>query len=244
MPSWSLPISVRLHSWLRQQGDCGVVRRRVHHAIGHVDAVRAAVGRVVVVPPEDLPGGKADRHHVRIQVLDVHHTVHHHRRGRVGTVRMRGDPEGHGPRHAQLQDVRAGDRAGDVPGIGQVAARQRPARRGRPPGLPGRLARSRRGGRAARRARPAHRRGLGRARRRTRAAAASAAADGQPRGHHQGHAAHRGPPVGAGRPAGPAASRTPQYTHDCLPVRVPPSGAHYRPPASRWSLHLNLISLC
>ena len=73
----------------RRQGERGVIRRPVHHCVGHVDAVRAAVGRVVGVPPQDLAGGEADRHHVRLQVLDVNHAVHHHRRGRVSAVGVR-----------------------------------------------------------------------------------------------------------------------------------------------------------
>ena len=191
MPSWSLPISVRLHSWRAGRGvqrERGVVRGRVDHPADHVDAVRAAVGRVVGVRPEHPAGGQADRHHVGLQVLDVDHAVHDHRGGRVGAVGVRGrGPQRHGPGHAELRDVRAGDRAGHVAGVGQVGARQRPARRG-PAG---------RGDRAARGDRLP---GLGRAGRRGAGAAtaAAAAADGQARGQQQGEAGHRGPPARAG----------------------------------------------
>ena len=120
----------------RRQGDRGVVRRRVHHPAGHVDAVRAAVERAVVVRPQDLAGGELDRHHVRLQVLQVHHAVHHDRRRRVTVGEGRRcrlhrstRPARTTPRPAR--DIRAGDRAGDVPRVRQVAARQRPARRDR-----------------------------------------------------------------------------------------------------------------
>ena len=146
MPSRSLPISVRLHSCppvAAVQRDRGVVGGRVNRPVDHVDAVRAPVGRVVGVPPEDLAGGEADRHHVRLKILRVDHTIHHDRAwwrtGRTAAS-MR-----HGPGHTQLRDVRAADRAGDVARVRQIAARQRPARRDR------RIGRGARRGRAGRR---------------------------------------------------------------------------------------------
>ena len=120
----------------RREGNRGFVRRRVHGSADDIDAVRAAVQRVVVVRPQDLAGGEPDRHHVRLLILGVHHAIHHHRRRRV-TIRQASGPgyarrlDRHAPRHAQRRHIRAGNRAGDIPGVRQVAARQRPARRHR-----------------------------------------------------------------------------------------------------------------
>jgi len=165
------------------QGDRGLGGGRVHDPADDVDAVRSAVGRVVLVRPQDLSGGQANRVHVGFQVLDVHHPVHDHRRGRVSPVGAgRRDRQRHRPRHPERRDVRAGDSAGHVPGVGQVRARQGPARR--------RLARCGRGVPGQRRA------VLGRARHRARTAAATAtraAARNQAGRDHQRRARHRGP---------------------------------------------------
>ena len=113
------------------QRERGVVRGPVDHPADHVDPVRAAVGRVVGVRPEHLPGGQADRHHVGLQVLDVDHAVHDHWGGGVGAVAVRDvGMERNRPGHTQLRDVRAGDRAGHVARVGQVGAGERPARGG------------------------------------------------------------------------------------------------------------------
>ena len=162
----------------RRQGDRGAVRRRVHGSADDIDAVRAAVQRVVGVRPQDLAGGEPDRHHVRLLILGVDHAIHHDRRRGVAIRQASGMGytrrlDRHAPRHAQLRHVRAGDRAGDIPRVRQVAARQRPVRRG-----------PRRGGLDT----------LRQATRRGRAAGAPAAAGRQARRHHQRYAGHCGPP--------------------------------------------------
>ena len=208
----------------RRERDRGAVRRRVNGPADDIDAVRAAVQRVVVVRPQDLAGGEPDRHHVRLLILGVHHAIHHDRRRRVTIRQASGTShprrlDRHAPCHSQRRHIRAGNRAGDVPGVRQVAARQRPGRRHR------RIRRrSRRAGGLACRCT------LGRATCRIRFGAARTAADGQAGGDRQDHAGNRGP-----------VSETPHATHllDCRKApwsdgaAVPSRGAVPRSPG-RW----------
>ena len=169
----------------RRQGDGGVVRRRVHHPVDHVDAVGAAVGRAVVVRPQHLAGGELDRHHVRLKILRVHHAIHDDRGRRVAIGQASGTVtpvDSIGTHHATpsvetLELVIA-------LATSRVLARL-------PPGSVQPAATAGAGDRRA--AGLDRRRMLSRATRRTRFGAGRAAADGQASGDGQDHAGYCGP---------------------------------------------------